>query len=334
MSKPIDRKAAMRAQMAEETVAVSNRFALAEQALRTQPAGLAAAPRAGAPAGSTFSAESPDAADRSKKNYVKVSVSKVHDNPVNARFIYDPTKVTEMGESIKANGQEVAALAKPHPDKLGEYMLIDGHYRKRGIIAAGVGEIELDVRSEEYSQLDMYKLSYKLNVERSSQTAMDNAMAWRLLQELGLVENEAQIAELVEMSPANVSKTLALLNIPEPVAERMREHPERFGLSTGYEVAMMVKIVDQDQLMAIVNRIVSEGLSSRAVAEIRERLAHPKPRKRSDNARLYKIRNPEGQIGQLKEWDTGKVSFEITLLDPKDRAELMAELRSRFGLNE
>ena len=333
MSKPIDRRAAMRSQLQDESVAVNNRFALAEQALKTQPAGLAAPPAA---QGSrpTFSAESSVPADSSGKTYVKVAVGKVHDNPVNARFIYDQTKVKEMGEKIKADGQQVAALAMPHPDKPGEYILIDGHYRKRGIIFAGVGEIELDVRSEEHSQLEMYRLSYKLNVERSSQTAMDNAMAWRLLQELGLVENEAQIAELVEMSPANVSKTLALLNIPEPVAERMREHPERFGLSTGYEVAMMVKIVDQDQLMAIVNRIVSEGLSSRAVAEIRERLAHPKPRKRSDNARLYKIRNPEGQIGQLKEWDTGKVSFEITLLDPKDRAELMAELRSRFGLNE
>lgn len=334
MSKPIDRKAAMRAQMAEETVAVSNRFALAEQALRTQPAGLAAAPRAGAPAGSTFSAESPDAADRSKKNYVKVSVSKVHDNPVNARFIYDPTKVTEMGESIKANGQEVAALAKPHPDKPGEYMLIDGHYRKRGIIAAGVGEIELDVRSEEYSQLDMYKLSYKLNAERSGQTALDNAMAWQHLKDLGIVGHENEIAEQLGISAANVSKTMSLLSIPQLVTDRMREHPERFGLATGYEIAMMAKTIDQDQLITIVNRVVSEGLSSRAVADLREKMSNPKPRKRSDNARLYKIRSSEGPIGQLKEWDTGKVSFEVTLLDPKDRAELMAELRSRFGLNE
>lgn len=331
MTQKIDRKSAMRATLSAEKKDVNARFAAADAILAERPSGLAVA----APAPASSQAPAAFSAERAVvgKRIVSVALDRVHENQLNARRLYNPEKVKETAASIATRGQMVPASAVEHPTIPGNYLLIDGHYRKKALAAAGLSKMDLVVHPRE-SDIEMYRMSWLLNEERSAQTPLDNALAWRNLQEKGVVKGEAEIAELLGISPSTVNKTLALLNLPAAALDKMRERPEKFGVFTGYELSLASKKLSETELITLVDRIVSEDLSSREVAAIRAKLESGDKRKRKETSRQYKIRREGQQIGSLKEWDSGKVALEVLLPDPKDRAALVAELRERFGLSD
>ena len=332
MNSKVDRKEAMRASLRAEKKDVNARFAAAEAVLSERPSGLATAPPAATvPTTSrvqnVFSAESPSLGER----LVHAPLDKTHENPLNARHIYDPDIVKELAASIATRGQLVPASAIAHPTLPGEYLLIDGHYRKKALAAAGQDTIVLMLREHE-GDLELYRMSWLLNEERSAQSPLDNAYSWRKLIERGLVQTELQIAELLGVSLSTVNKTIALLNLPPAVIDKMREKPDKFGVFSGYEITLAAKKISETELLKLVNRIIDEDLSSREVSAIRSKLESGELRKRKETSRQYKIQRTGQQIGSLKEWDSGKVALEVVLADPKERAALVAELRNRFGL--
>ena len=322
MSSKIDRKAAMRASLFAEKKDVNARFAAADAVLAERPSGFAVA------APSTFSAENVSTGER---QIVSAPLDKVHENPLNARHIYNPDVVKELAASIATRGQMVPASAIAHPSIPGEFLLIDGHYRKKALTAAGHPTMDLVIRLHE-GDIELYRMSWLLNEERNAQSALDNAFSWRKLIDKGLVQNEGQIAELLGVSLSTVNKTLALLGLPSAALDKMRERPEKFGVFAGYELTFAAKKLSEPELLSLVERIVVEDLSSRQVGAIRTKLEAGDKRKRKETSRQYKIQNFGQQIGSLKEWDSGKVSLEVIVVDPKERATLVAELRTRFGL--
>ena len=331
MTPKIDRKSAMRATLSAEKRDVNARFAAADAVLAERPSGFAvAAPLTapGSPTATTFSAESDPV---KKRNIVTVPLNLVYDNPVNARHVYRPDAIKALAASMATRGQMVPALAIPHPTIPGAYLLIDGHYRKKGLAAAGLLTIDLEIRPHE-GDIELYRLSWLLNDERNPQSPLDNAFAWRKLITRGLVQNEGQIAELLGVSLSTVNKTVALLGLPAATLDRMRDRPEKFGVFAGYELTLAAKKLDESELVILVERIISEDLSSREVAAIRAKLETGDQRKRKETSRQYKIQHSGQQIGSIKEWDSGKVALEVVLADPKERAALVAELLTRFGL--
>ena len=327
MNSKLDRKSAMRATLSAEKQLVDDRFATADAVLSHRPAGLAmAASHGAAPA---FSAE--NASTASTRLIVSAPLERVHDNPLNAREIYDPNIVKELAASLATRGQIVLAPAVNHPDLPGHFLLIDGHYRKRAAIAAGLTTLDLEVRHHE-GDIELYRLSWMLNEERSAQSPLDNAFAWRKLLDQKVVVNESQIAEMLGVSVSTVNKTLSLLSLPAAALDKMRERPEKFGIFTGYELTMASKKLTGAELVGLVDRIVLEDLSTRQVAAVRAKLENGDKRKRKETSRQYKIHRDDQLIGFLKEWDSGKVLLEVQMPDTRDRVALIAALREKFGL--
>ena len=317
----------MRATLSAEKQSVDDRFANADAVLNQRPAGLAMSASLGGAL--AFSAE--NSSTIPARHIVSALLDHVHDNPLNAREIYDPTIVKELAASLATRGQIVLAPAVNHPDFPGHFLLIDGHYRKRAAIAAGLTTLDLEVRSYE-GDIEMYRLSWMLNEERSAQSPLDNAFAWRKLLDQKVVGSESQIAEMLGVSVSTVNKTLSLLSLPAMALDKMRERPEKFGIFTGYELTMASKKLTGAELISLVERIVSEDLSTRQVAAVRAKLENGDQRKRKETSRQYKIHKGEVQIGFLKEWDSGKVLLEVLMPDAKDRVALVAALREKLGL--
>jgi len=328
MSGKFDRKDAMRMTLGAEKQKVTDRFAMADAVLAERPSGLASPP----PLAPVVQIETPT---MEGKQILSVSLSQIHDNPLNARNIYDPEIVKSLAASMATRGQMVPASAIRHPDldKPGHYILIDGHYRKKSLLAAGKTEMDI-ILLENDGELELYRLSWLLNEERSSQTALDNAIAWKKLMDKSLVQEGAQIAEILGISPATVNKTLALLKLPQGALDKIRDHPNKFGVFIGYELTLAAKIIPEIELLALIDRIIAEDLSSREVEAIRGKFEKGSDRKKKEVSRQYKIRHGNAQIGVIKEWDSGKIAFEIKLADPKERAGLLDDLKRRFHLEE
>jgi ParB family chromosome partitioning protein len=264
---------------------------------------------------------------------LKISLQMAHDNPMNARQIYDPETVKSLSASIATRGQLVPAPAVPHPHLPGHVLLIDGHYRKRALHAAGKTEIEV-VMQDVAGDLDMYRLSFLINEERNAQSPLDNALAWAKLLTEGKIADSGGIAEMLGISPALVAKTMAFLKLPDAALARMRESPAKFGAAVGYGVYRCSKVMPETTLLALMERIVTEDLSSRAIDALGTKLEAGQPRKKKEVSRQYKILDNKKQIGVIKEWDSGKLAFEVRFADPKDRQRLLEELKQRFNLSD
>ncbi|SPA49385.1 ParB/RepB/Spo0J family partition protein [Cupriavidus taiwanensis] len=327
-------KAGMLAGMAAEKSRndTMDRFARAEAAISQHPNGLLQG-RAAAETSPGFSAESLDDVAAGRQ-LIRIPLAQLHDNPLNARRIYDPAVVQERAASIATHGQKTPGLAAPDPEHPGHYILIDGHYRKRALASAGKLEMECFVESD-LSDLDFYRLSFMLNEQRSDQSALDNAIAWRQLLDEGKVQKEEEICELTGISAGTVNKTLALLRLPESVLGVMRECPSAIGIAAGYELTLYFKLAGEERTRELAGRIIHDGLSSREVEAIRKQAQEGKARKVKEISRQYKIRTDSGQLlGTIKEWDSGRVMLDVQLTDRSAREALVEALKSRFGLDK
>ncbi|CAG9173689.1 ParB/RepB/Spo0J family partition protein [Cupriavidus pinatubonensis] len=325
-------KAGMLAGMAAEKNRSDSldRFARAEAAISQHPNGLLQARQPEPP--TAFSAES--AETENSRSLVRILLTHLHDNPLNARRIYDPAVVQERAASIATHGQKTPGLAAPDPSRPGHYILIDGHYRKRALASAGKLEMECFVEND-LSDLDFYRLSFMLNEQRSDQSALDNAIAWRQLLDEGKVQKEEDICELTGISAGTVNKTLALLRLPESVLAVMRERPNAIGIAAGYELTLYFKLAGEDRTRELATRIMTDGLSSREVESIRKQAQEGKSRKVKEISRQYKIRTDAGQLlGTIKEWDSGRVMLDVQLSDRSAREALVEALKARFGLDK
>ena len=336
-----DRKSLLRSSIKNETAAVEKRFdpseidkryVAADGVLADRPQGLVG-PKDAMKTRPDFSAEIANDTSNGQKTIVRIPISMVHDNPLNARHIYDPDTVKALAASIATRGQLVPAPAARHPDLDGHVTLIDGHYRKRALLAAGKSEIECVIQ-DVATDLDMYRMSYLINEERNAQSPLDNALAWQKLLAEKKVADGAGIAELTGMSTAAVAKTMAFLKLPESALAKVRETPAKFGFVVGYEIYQLSKVLPEPELLQLMQRTVEEDLSSRALEAIRVKLEQAKPRKKKEVSRQYRIKTVKAQIGTIKEWDSGRVALDVLIADPKERELLVDELKRRFQIGD
>ena len=119
-------------------------------------------------------------AELERKYVVTVPLSRIVDNPYNARHLYPQERLDELVESIKAEGQLTPVHGFKLENRAGFWQLIDGQFRKRALIQAGKDTIDL-LPVKSVSAFELYRISFLLNEERSEQTAFDNAVSWRKL---------------------------------------------------------------------------------------------------------------------------------------------------------
>ena len=341
-AKPQNRRDLLRASLKAETDSVEKRFKAAEEAMDRAPSGLAGAfAGSGRGASTTFSAESVAPtrhepaipSPHEQRPLVKLPLDRVVDNPFNARQIYNHEVIKERAASIATHGQRVPALACEDWRRPGFYILIDGHYRKRAIQAAGKNEIECLIEPIT-SDIELYRMSFLLNAERNAQSSLDNALAWQRLLTEKKVDSEEALVELTGLSWGTVNKTLALLKLPSNAMDKLREHSSKFGVAVGYEVFLFAKSAPEEEVLTLMQRIVDEDLSSRELESLRKKRQTKPARKPKEVSRQYKIRSGNAQVGFIKEWDSGKVAFEVQLPDSKERDALVEELKRRFTLSE
>jgi len=327
-----DRKSMLKESMVSEKDALAKRFDNASQYMQQQPGGLLSPPALPTENAQPASQEQPSSGDEVSA-IVQMPLDKLQDNPYNARQIYTMEMVKERAASIAKNGQLTPATVATDPDNPGFYILIDGHYRKRALKLLARDTMDCVIKPVK-NQLDLYRLSFVLNEERSGQTAIDNALAWKKMLDLGVVKKEEALCELTSMSWANVNKTLSLAKLPSTIVDRISETPEKFGVTLGYELFQFHMSNGEDATLKLINRILEEDLSSRAVETLRKQMSKNLPRKPRELSRQYKIKRNGQDIGFIKDWDSGKIAIQINGLDANERAEFVNELRKRFRIAE
>lgn len=252
----------------------------------------------------------------------------VDPGPYNARAIYRTKRIAELVKSIGEKGQDTPGSATI---RNGRFVLAAGHYRRLAMRSLHAETMKLMIH-EDITDQQLYELSYRENDQREGQSALDNAIAWSKLLKDGVYSSETELAAKLEISLPNLNKTLAIMKLSDPIREMVAEDPTAFGLSTLYELSLFEPIGGFDETRALAMAIAVGEKGRKEVQAAREQIQTPRRRKEKEFARRYDLAAGPGITGALREWDAaGKVTMELVITNPKDRANFVEEMRKRFG---
>ena len=191
-------------------------------------------------------------------NRDEIDLNNISANPKQPRTIFDEDQLTELALSIK----EVGLLQPPVVRSIGngKYQLIMGERRFRAAKLAGLKSIPVIVRQTTDDQLLREALIE--NIHRSQLNPLEEGAAYQqLLNDFSYTHDELA-AKLSKSRPA-ITNTMRLLNLPPTVQRKVAA-----GVISAGHARALLSLTDEKEIENLANRIVSEGLTVRAVEEI------------------------------------------------------------------
>jgi ParB family chromosome partitioning protein len=180
-------------------------------------------------------------------------ISAISPNPDQPRSDFDPEKLNDLAQSIRANGIIQPVTVRPIGDQ--KYELIAGERRWRAAQIAGLTEIPVYIRHVEHDRA--LELALIENIQRADLNPVDTAQAFRQLVE-GHGLSHDQVAERTGKDRSTITNFLRLLKLTEPVLEELAAG----GISVGHARALL-NVADPVAQTAACHHIISQGLSVR-----------------------------------------------------------------------
>lgn len=190
----------------------------------------------------------------------EVPIASLHPNPRQPRTRFDEAALTELSESVRANGILQPLLVRPRT--AGGYEIVAGERRYRAALKAGLKEVPVVVR--QLNDDETLALALIENLIREDIGPLETARAFqRLMMDFGWTQEE--MGRRVGKSRPAVSNALRLLDLPSPIQESL----ERNEISEGHARSLLG---DRDQRedpafkkhqISVYKQIVNKGLSVR-----------------------------------------------------------------------
>jgi len=226
---------------------------------RTAPiAASAAAPALETPSEAIFEAQVHTSLPPQFEEFQSLPLNQIHPGEEQPRSSFDPDKLLELAESIKANG----VLQPITVQRMGPqyFKIVAGERRWKAAALAGLSEIPALVRTMEAHQ--RLELALIENLQREDLNPIEIASAFaRLAEEHGL--NHEQIAKRTGKDRSTVTNLLRLLRLSPFVRDKVAAG----AISVGHARALLALADDHTQEQ-LCSRIVEKQLSVRAIEEI------------------------------------------------------------------
>ncbi|GEP26223.1 MULTISPECIES: ParB/RepB/Spo0J family partition protein [Cryobacterium] len=188
-------------------------------------------------------------------------------NRAQPRTIFDEDDLAELVHSIREVGVLQPIVVRPLPDEPGKYELVMGERRLRATKEVGLDIIPAVVRDT--ADVDMLRDALLENLHRAQLNPLEEASAYQqLLADFGITQEE--LASRIGRSRPQITNTLRLLKLPEPVQLRVAAGV----LSAGHARAIL-SVGDPAGMLRLADKIIEEDLSVRAA----EAAASAGPRK-------------------------------------------------------
>ena len=191
----------------------------------------------------------------------EVPIASIRPNVLQPRTHFDEESMSALAASIRELGVLQPVLVREIDGGAESYELIAGERRWRAARRAGLQTVPVLVQT---STTDVHSLEQALveNLHREDLNALEEAAAYQqLIDEFGFTHE--QVATRVGKSRTTVTNTLRLLQLPAGAQRALAEGT----ISAGHARALL-GTPDRALQEALVNRIVVEGLTVRAVEDL------------------------------------------------------------------
>jgi ParB family transcriptional regulator, chromosome partitioning protein len=264
------------------------------------------------------------AAEPSPRNGVlKLAIESIHRDSAQPRRYFDEAKLTELTESIKAQGVLQPVLVRKDGDG---YKLIAGERRWRAAQAAGLKEVPALVR--EVTEAQAFELALVENLQRADLNPIEEAEGYQRLQDEFKLTQE-QISQRVGKERSTVANALRLLALPKDVKALVAEGT----LSMGHARALL-GVPRLPELQALAVKVAEQKLSVRDTEKlVQQRRTQKKeagrPPKQSAQAKalIEELQRRLGTKVRLTERSPGKGTLEVDFFSYDDLDRLLKLLR-------
>jgi len=210
------------------------------------------------------------------KDFAFVPIEQIEVNPDQPRKNFDATDLNDLKNSINVHGLIQPITVRRMAE--GQYQLISGERRWRASKLAELKEIPAFIRVA--NDTEMMEMALVENTHRADLNPIEVAITYhRLVNEFDLTHEK--LAERVESSRTSVTNYMRLLKLPEEVQKALKDNK----ISMGHARAL-IGVDDYAGQVALLNSVLEEGLSVRALERIIKKSKEPKVTKESTRADL------------------------------------------------
>ena len=161
--------------------------------------------------------------------FTQAPLALIAPSPTNPRKTFDPARLQELADSIKASGVHQPVLLRPLPAQMladtahlkprPEYELVAGERRYRASLMAGADSIPAIIR--DLSNDQVLETQITENLQRDDLTALEEAQGYEVLMQHSGITAE-QVAEKIGKSRTYVFNRLKLMDLGQDGREALR----------------------------------------------------------------------------------------------------------------
>ncbi len=213
--------------------------------------------------------------DDSKKDaagFKNIDLDKIEANPYQPREDFNESDLSELAESIEANGVIQPIILTPNEDS---YYLVAGERRWRAARIAGLDEIPSII--QEMAPEKMMELALIENIHREDLNPLEESKAYqKLLDEFDLTQ--AELADRLGKSRSAITNSLRLLKVAEDVQSKLLDG----SLSSG-QVKALAGLSSEKKQKEAMAKVLTEEMNVRQteklIAEIKSKKQNNKSNK-------------------------------------------------------
>ena len=246
---------------------------------------------------------------------VSLRISDIEPNREQPRKQFDEAALADLAASIEQHGVLQPLLVRPLPG--GGYQLVAGERRWRASRMAGLTEVPVVVR--EMTDREASELALIENLQRQDLNPMEEALGYRtLMEQYGMTQEEA--AQAVNKSRPAVANALRLLNLPEELAELVRDG----RLSAGH-ARTLLSFETADEQKRAADAVIKQDLSVRALEKMAKASRSTKRPEKS-------LRRRDSVFDEVEIVLTEQLGRKVRVLDKGEGGVLQLEFYSKDDL--
>lgn len=229
----------------------------------------------------------------------------IDDNPLPPRHYYSEEDLQSLAKSLSVNGLVTPINVYQNGDR---YVLIEGKHRT--IVARRLGwpAISAHIHPKPRTALDLYLLSRSCNVDRTAQTPLDDAIAWKALLDQGIVKDQQSLLDILTarstlkqaLDHTKLSRILNLNVLPDSVKHACIERGQtdlRFlNAARMYFEAYIESCMDDKNLAGL-----STELKASKAEESLLRIFKHHPAKSNDDRNKLTAKKLEAMVARIKD---------------------------------
>lgn len=215
-----------------------------------------------------------------KEEIVNVKLDELRSNPYQPRKVFDEEALQELSSSIKEHGVFQPIIVKK---SIKGYEIIAGERRVKASRMAGLTEIPAIIR--DFNDQEMMEIALLENLQRENLNAIEEANAYKKLQET-LVVTQEELAKRLGKSRSHITNMIGILSLPQNIQDEISKN----NVSMGH-ARVLSKLSDESQQQELLDKILKDGISVRELESLTQAPTvvkiHQQKRKEVPNEYLY-----------------------------------------------